>query len=501
MLRHYIVLIILARMEQPTHIGHYQIIETVGTGGMATVYRARDPKFNREVAIKVLPPSMLHDATFRVRFEREVKTLAALEHPFITPVYDAGEDNGQPYFVMRYMPGGSLRDSLQNGKLPLQDATRIFTQIAQGIDYAHKKGFVHRDIKPDNILFDQEGNACLSDFGIAKLYGGTGNLTEQKPIGTATYMSPEQARGEKLDPRSDIYSLGALLYHMLTGQPPYQAETSFSIAYKQINDPAPEILHVMPSLPPAIDGVIKTALAKDKNRRYANSIDMAKALHVIVFGGEDKAFAPPTNAKKTSLAAGAVVLLIIAAGIFMLSKQLFAPAPSAANANIAAPLSTETQTPPPTESSTPTRAALAPQNTAAAEASATLPSPSPVAVFAPACAAPPVIATPIIKDIDKFCVEKNAYTTLSIPAEATFESLDPDFFCKIEYTRDGKSALSCTGKTAYAFLLKVCLPQTITLDETQCQDGLQFDPANQCCAAPAADAACRIYKVETRGCP
>lgn len=480
------------------HIGHYEVIEEVGTGGMATVYRARDPKFNREVAIKVLPASMLHDAAFRVRFEREVKTLAALEHPFIVPVYDAGEESGQPYFVMRYMPGGSLKDRLKSGKISLQETALIFEKIARGIDYAHKKGFVHRDIKPDNILFDQDGNACLSDFGIAKLYGGTGNLTEQKPIGTATYMSPEQARGEKLDPRSDIYSLGALLYHMLTGKPPYQAETSFSIAYKHINDPAPEILHVMPNLPPAIDGVIKTALAKDKNRRYLNAIDMAKALHAIVFGGEDKTLEVKPDATKTSLVIGFVIFLIAAAGLFILSNQLFTPAPAAASP--AAPLATATQSPP-TETSTPTRAMPTPQETAAIAAPLTAATSSPTAALAPTCAAPPVLATPIIKDIDKFCVERNPYTTLSIPAGATFESLDPDFFCKVEYTRDGRSALSCTGKAAYAFQLKVCQPQPISLSETQCQSGFQFDPANQCCAAPAADAGCRIYKVETRGCP
>ncbi|MBK6795031.1 MAG: serine/threonine protein kinase [Anaerolineales bacterium] len=174
-------------MPIPEKIGRYEIKSELGRGGMATVYRAFDPSFDREVAIKVLPREMLHDPQFRSRFEREIKMIASLEHPAIVPVYDVGNEDGQPYFVMRFMNGGSLSDLIEAGSIPIQDTARLVEKIAQGLAYAHRKGIIHRDLKPDNILFDENGEPFISDFGVAKLSESGSNLTGSGVIGTRLY--------------------------------------------------------------------------------------------------------------------------------------------------------------------------------------------------------------------------------------------------------------------------------------------------------------------------
>src|SRR5512137_1126343 len=216
-------MVILVRMI-PEKIGIYQIKSEIGRGGMATVYHAYDPRFEREVALKVLPREMLHDPQFRTRFEREAKTIALLEHPAIVPVYDFGEEGGQPYFVMRYMTGGSLSDRIKKGPMSLQDAVHIFERIAPALDDAHAKGIIHRDLKPGNILFDQYGEPYVSDFGIAKLAASQTNVTGSGIVGTPAYMSPEQAQGVQIDGRSDIYGLGVILFEMLSGRQPYEGD-------------------------------------------------------------------------------------------------------------------------------------------------------------------------------------------------------------------------------------------------------------------------------------
>src|SRR5512137_266590 len=256
-------MVILVRMI-PEKIGIYQIKSELGRGGMATVYLAYDPRFEREVALKVLPREMLHDPQFRTRFEREAKTIALLEHPAIVPVYDFGEEDGQPYFVMRYMTGGSLADRIKKGPIPLTEAARIFSKIAPALDEAHAKGIIHRDIKPGNILFDQYNEPYIADFGIAKLSESSVSVTGSAIIGTPAYMSPEQAQGEEIDGRSDIYGLGIILFEMLTGQQPYHGDTPMSVVVKQITDPVPHILDVRPDLPPDIEAIIGQAMAKDR---------------------------------------------------------------------------------------------------------------------------------------------------------------------------------------------------------------------------------------------
>ncbi len=264
-------------------IGRYEILNELGRGGMATVYRAFDPRFKRSVAIKVLPREFLHDPGFRARFDREAQTIATLEHPAIVPVYDFGEEGGQPYLVMRYMPGGSLSDRLKRGPLTVQQAGDILNRLASALERAHQIGVIHRDLKPQNVLFDQYGNAFLSDFGSAYLVQASSALTGDAIIGTPAYMSPEQARGdEELDGRSDIYALGAILFEMLTGRQPYEADTPMGVAVKHITEPVPRILEVKSDLPQALEEIISRAMAKQRTDRFETPLEMARALGSLV---------------------------------------------------------------------------------------------------------------------------------------------------------------------------------------------------------------------------
>jgi serine/threonine protein kinase len=267
-----------------TKIHRYEIKSHLGAGGMASVYHAYDPSFERDVAIKVLPESLLLDPQFRTRFTREAKAIARLEHPAIVPVYDVGEDNNQPYIVMRYMAGGSLADRIKKGTLPLDECIQIINRLAPALDAAHKQGIIHRDLKPGNILFDQYGNSFLSDFGIARIGQAEGPaLTGNFILGTPAYMSPEQARGEAdIDGRSDIYSLGSTLYEMLCGKITYEADTPMGQALKQIMEPTPNILEIRPDLPIEVQDVLAKSMEKDRSARYSTAAEMADALNSII---------------------------------------------------------------------------------------------------------------------------------------------------------------------------------------------------------------------------
>ena len=266
-------------------IGRYEIKSELGRGGMATVYKAYDPRFEREVAIKVLPRELLHDPQFRVRFEREAKTIAALEHQSIVPVYDVGDEDGQPYFVMRCMTGGSLADIIAKGPMTLSATIRIIERLAPAMDEAHFKGIVHRDLKPGNILFDRAGEPFVSDFGIAKMTQSQGaTVTGGAIIGTPAYMSPEQAQGEPVDGRSDVYALGVIIFEMLSGTQPFQATTPMAVVVKQITEPVPHILDKTPNLPPGIEAVIEKAMAKSPAARFATAGELSLALSAVAGG-------------------------------------------------------------------------------------------------------------------------------------------------------------------------------------------------------------------------
>jgi serine/threonine-protein kinase len=277
-------------------IGRYEIKGEIGRGGMATVYLAQDPRFRRDVAIKVLPRQFTHDPQFRIRFEQEAQMIAALDHSAIVPVYDYGEEDNQPYLVMRYMPGGSLADRLKDGPLPLLEVVKIMTRVAQALDRAHSMGIIHRDLKPGNILFDQYGDAFLADFGIAKMAEATAALTGSGIIGTPAYMSPEQVRGEKVNGRSDIYTLGVILFEMLTGHQPYQADTPIGMAFKHVHEPIPRLLDAKEDLPPTLELAIRRAMAKQSDERFSTASDMAASIlgDIPPWNPPPKAAPPPT---------------------------------------------------------------------------------------------------------------------------------------------------------------------------------------------------------------
>jgi len=264
-------------------IGRYKVIAELGRGGMATVFRASDPNFEREVAIKVLPKAFLHDPQFRARFEREAKLVATLEHSAIVPVYDFGEEEGQPYIVMRLMSGGSLEEKLIKGRLSLDEAAKIFDRLGAALNAAHGKGIIHRDLKPANILFDQYNNAYLSDFGIARLSEGNQTLTGENIIGTPAYMSPEQIQGDKgLDGRSDIYSMGIIFFQMLSGNAPYRSTTPAKVMMMHILDPVPNLLQVRPNLSQEVENWLEKLLSKDPDDRFATADEMVEVLQAAL---------------------------------------------------------------------------------------------------------------------------------------------------------------------------------------------------------------------------
>jgi serine/threonine protein kinase len=251
-------------------LGKYEITALIGKGGMATVYKGYQPDIDRYVAIKVLPPHPGQDEQFIERFRLEARTIARLQHPHILPLYDYGSQDDILYLVMALMDGGSLSERLRRrGAMSPAEVEAILNPVASALDYAHRQGYIHRDIKPDNILLDREGFAALADFGIVKmLETGSGLTATGGLMGTPAYMSPEQGQGLEVDSRSDVYSLGVVVFEMLAGKPPYQADTPMQLVFKQINAPIPDLSSVRSGLPAALDEVMHRALAKDPDMRY-----------------------------------------------------------------------------------------------------------------------------------------------------------------------------------------------------------------------------------------
>ncbi|HYO89362.1 MAG TPA: protein kinase, partial [Candidatus Limnocylindrales bacterium] len=260
-----------------TRLGPYEIIEEIGKGGMATVFRAYQPSIGRYVAIKVIHRAIATDDRAVERFQREARLIARLEHPHLLPVYDYDGTHEPPYIVMRYLEGGTLKDVLDKGGLPVVDASYLLRQLSSALDYAHRQGVIHRDIKPSNIMIDIDGNGFLMDFGIARLAASGEGLTQTGfAVGTPGYMSPEQGMGmDSIDHRADIYALGVMVYQMVTGQMPYSAETPLGIVMKHINEPVPSVRTVNPQLPELLDHALLRAMAKKPEDRFETATDFA----------------------------------------------------------------------------------------------------------------------------------------------------------------------------------------------------------------------------------
>jgi serine/threonine protein kinase len=254
-------------------LGAYRLQERIGKGGMGEVYRATHIQLGREAAVKVLPANLATDEDFLRRFKREASSAAALAHPNILQVYDYGEQDGTPYLVMPYVRGGTLKDRFAGGKAPASQLAKYLTEVADALDYAHRKGIIHRDVKPANILIDEDDRAYLADFGIAKALEGNDNLTQAGVgVGTPEYMAPEQAQG-RADPRSDLYALGIMVYQMLTGQVPFSGNTTVEVLMKHLQEPVP-LSPLRGAVAQQFGPILQRALAKDPNLRYQSGREM-----------------------------------------------------------------------------------------------------------------------------------------------------------------------------------------------------------------------------------
>ena len=266
--------------------GRYKIEGLLGQGGMSTVYKAFDPNLQRPVAVKIIHPHLSRDPEFVRRFEQEAAAVAQLRHPNIIQVYDFNHDGDIYYMVLDYVPGKTLKDWLRTldtakRRFPVDDSIRIMAIVCQAAAYAHQQGLIHRDLKPANLILTPKGQPILMDFGVTKMLDGTEYTATGTIVGTAKYMSPEQACGEHPDERSDIYSLGVMLYELVAGQPPFEADTTVAVLMKHVNEPVPDIRQVQRDIPNELVEIIEKALAKDPNDRFQTASELAAALKVV----------------------------------------------------------------------------------------------------------------------------------------------------------------------------------------------------------------------------
>jgi tRNA A-37 threonylcarbamoyl transferase component Bud32 len=281
-------------------VGPYRIMEQLGQGGMATVFKAYHAALDRYVAIKVLHPAFREDPSFAARFTREARVVAKLEHPHIVPIYDYSEYEGQPYLVMKFIEGETLKSRLARNPLSAEEAMHVIQAVGEALSYAHGKGILHRDIKPSNVLLTADGGIYLADFGLARIaQSGESTLSSDMLLGTPHYISPEQAQGVKnLDAGTDIYSLGVVMYELAVGRVPFNADTPFSIIHDHIFTPLPMPRAINPKVPPSVERVLLKALAKDRKDRYADVDSLVKA---FVLSIQEVINGPPSKASVSTV--------------------------------------------------------------------------------------------------------------------------------------------------------------------------------------------------------
>jgi serine/threonine-protein kinase len=321
--------------------GRYRVVAQLGQGGMATIYRAIDTQLGREVAVKLLRPEYLRDPDFSSRFRQEAQNAASLSHPNVVTVYDYGEDPSGPFIVMEYVDGEDLATILRrNAPLPPVQSTRIASAVARALDAAHKRGIIHRDVKPGNVLIGRDGRVKVVDFGIARAIAEAQMTLPGTTLGSVHYFSPEQARGEPATASSDIFALGIVLYEMLTGSRPWEGDSAASVALARLHGPVPDPALIRPSIPPALALVARTAMAQDPEDRYATAGAMADALDATLPASAGVAAAGPPAA---GVAAGAAA----AAGIASANPTMAYPPDAYAGADDVSPPPAEPPAEPP----------------------------------------------------------------------------------------------------------------------------------------------------------
>src|SRR6266536_4012228 len=330
-------------------LGPYEILSAIGAGGMGEVYRARDTRLERTVAVKVLPEHLTSDEDLRQRFEREAKTISQLSHPHICALYDVGREGNRDYLVMEYLEGETLAARLDKGALPADQLLRYGIEIADALDKAHRQGIVHRDLKPGNVMLTKSGVKLL-DFGLAKFQAAARDnvisgasvlatqaqastpLTERGTVlGTFQYMAPEQLEGAEADSRSDIFAFGAVLYEMATGRKAFTGKSQASLAGAILRDDPTSVTEIAPMIPPAVNRVVKTCLAKDPEDRFQTAHDVKLQLQWIAEGGSQAGVPAPVAARRRNrekLWMAAAALFAAAAAIlgFFLLRGLRDPA-------------------------------------------------------------------------------------------------------------------------------------------------------------------------------
>jgi eukaryotic-like serine/threonine-protein kinase len=258
--------------------GRYELEKLVGSGGMSNVFRAHDRLLERTVALKILHEQYTRDDDYVERFRREARAVAKLAHPNIVTVIDRGEQDGRQFIVFEYVDGQNLKELTRDGPLEVQQAIGLTLQVAGALSFAHERGLVHRDVKPQNVLLNEDGQAKVTDFGIARSLDVQGVTHTGTVLGTSDYIAPEQARGQRVDPKTDIYSLGAVLYELLVGEVPFAGDNFVAVAMRHVSEPAPSVLEHRPDCPPRLDFAIQRAMAKDPDDRFASMDDFAAEL-------------------------------------------------------------------------------------------------------------------------------------------------------------------------------------------------------------------------------